>query len=315
MSRGPRSRPAHLVVGAGAKGLMLALALARRGERVLVAEGADAPGGLARSFRYGGFTFDLGLHAFVSSRPALRALARELLGPDHRSFTASAASLLPDGSLLSDSSRWCASGLARTFHDLMGAGEEDGWNCMRVSRPPRVVSLARRLRPPAQPWREIEALGGRVLLNTRVETTDLAIEDGRVVRARLRGRWTPVRACHWAAGTDALLGRRAPAPDLLVMTHFMVRGAAPVPHHWVRLFGVTDPFAPRLAYFPAAFAPANAPAGHHGVGAVIPLRLAPRATPEARPRTPAGRRGHRAVDMPPAALERAACRRRCRAPA
>src|SRR5438552_1699769 len=110
MARPVHERAPHLVVGAGAQGLTLALALARRGEPVVVAEASSRVGGQARSFRYGPFTFDFGLHAFVSGDRRVRALARELLGADLREFPARAASRLPDGSLVEDSACWIADG-------------------------------------------------------------------------------------------------------------------------------------------------------------------------------------------------------------
>lgn len=270
-----------LVVGAGAKGLTVALLLARQGRRVLVAEGGAAIGGLARSFRYGRFTFDFGLHAFVSAQPRVRSLTRELLGPDFREFTARVASRLPDGSLVEDSARWCAGGLPRSFHELFD-DDQGGWNCMRVSAPPRVVYPRRggfgRLLLRLQ--EELERLGGRVLLETRVAAADLTLEGGRVVSARLAGRLVRLRACHWTAGPEALAGRAPARSDALLLAHFMVKGRAPVPYHWVRVFNVATPFLPQLVYYPARFAPANAPRGCHGVGAVLPLSLAPGASPE-----------------------------------
>ena len=53
-----------LVVGAGLAGLTIARELARAGRAVSVVERSGAVGGLARTFRYGGFFFDVGPHRF-----------------------------------------------------------------------------------------------------------------------------------------------------------------------------------------------------------------------------------------------------------
>jgi protoporphyrinogen oxidase len=52
----------------------------------LVVEQAAAPGGLARSFRYGDFTFDLGPHRFHTAVPELERFIRETLGADARTI-------------------------------------------------------------------------------------------------------------------------------------------------------------------------------------------------------------------------------------
>lgn len=51
-----------VVVGAGLGGLSAAAALARAGKRVLLAERQDGPGGNARAFRRGSYTFDPAIH-------------------------------------------------------------------------------------------------------------------------------------------------------------------------------------------------------------------------------------------------------------
>ncbi|HUJ64679.1 MAG TPA: FAD-dependent oxidoreductase, partial [Acidimicrobiales bacterium] len=51
-----------VVVGAGLGGLSAAASLARAGKRVLLAERQDGPGGNARAFRRGDYTFDPAIH-------------------------------------------------------------------------------------------------------------------------------------------------------------------------------------------------------------------------------------------------------------
>ncbi|HVA65927.1 MAG TPA: FAD-dependent oxidoreductase [Elusimicrobiota bacterium] len=82
----------YIVIGAGAQGLMVALGLARRGLPVILIERAGVLGGQARSFYYGDFTFDFGLHAFVTKSSRVEAFVREILGEDFASFYPRAAS-------------------------------------------------------------------------------------------------------------------------------------------------------------------------------------------------------------------------------
>jgi prolycopene isomerase len=53
-----------IVVGAGLGGLSAAAVLAKEGWRVLVVEQADGPGGYARAFKRGPYTFDPAIHVF-----------------------------------------------------------------------------------------------------------------------------------------------------------------------------------------------------------------------------------------------------------
>jgi protoporphyrinogen oxidase len=73
-----------LVAGAGAAGLAAALALARAGRPVVVAEQADGVGGLARTVERDGYRFDLGGHRFFTRVPEVRALWEEMLGAELR---------------------------------------------------------------------------------------------------------------------------------------------------------------------------------------------------------------------------------------
>jgi protoporphyrinogen oxidase len=71
-----------VVVGAGLTGLTVAHELAWRGLPVTVVERGPTVGGLARSFRVSGFTFDLGPHRFHTEDPGVLALVRAVLGED-----------------------------------------------------------------------------------------------------------------------------------------------------------------------------------------------------------------------------------------
>lgn len=77
-----RSDKRVVIVGAGVAGLTLALQLARRGLRPLVIERESEVGGLARSFSYDGFTFDIGPHRFHTDNPLVDRFVREVLGND-----------------------------------------------------------------------------------------------------------------------------------------------------------------------------------------------------------------------------------------
>ncbi len=68
-----------VVVGAGITGLTAADRLSAGGVPVVVLERDSRPGGLARSFRYDGWTFDIGPHRFHTHDDAIRCVIRDVL--------------------------------------------------------------------------------------------------------------------------------------------------------------------------------------------------------------------------------------------
>ena len=77
-------RGSIVIVGAGVAGLTLAYKLLEGGcpRSVVIVEKLDRVGGLARSFTYGGFTFDIGPHRFHSDDKAVMDFVLEVLGTD-----------------------------------------------------------------------------------------------------------------------------------------------------------------------------------------------------------------------------------------
>jgi protoporphyrinogen oxidase len=76
-----------VIVGAGITGLTLAQLLTSQGIPTVVVEKLDRPGGLARSFKYDGYTFDIGPHRFHTDAPRVDSFIRDTLGPDTRTIS------------------------------------------------------------------------------------------------------------------------------------------------------------------------------------------------------------------------------------
>lgn len=89
-----------LILGGGLTGLAAAAALRSSGLRVLVLEKEAEAGGLSRTARAGGFSFDLGGHRLYFSRPEVRQYTerllagRELLRPERSSAVCTGGRLL-----------------------------------------------------------------------------------------------------------------------------------------------------------------------------------------------------------------------------
>jgi len=71
-----------IIVGAGIAGLTLGYHLIKAGRKVTVVEMEEQVGGLARSFRYDGFTFDIGPHRFHTDDQEVLKFIRDVLGED-----------------------------------------------------------------------------------------------------------------------------------------------------------------------------------------------------------------------------------------
>lgn len=80
-----------LVVGAGVAGLTAGEELTRQGASVTIIEREEQVGGLARSFRHDGVTFDLGPHRFHTDDEGVEGQIRDVLGMDIRLIDRSSA--------------------------------------------------------------------------------------------------------------------------------------------------------------------------------------------------------------------------------
>jgi protoporphyrinogen oxidase len=74
--------PSVIIVGAGVAGLTIGYQLARQGHQVTVVERNEVVGGLARTFKYGDFYFDVGPHRFHTENPRVAAFIREILAEE-----------------------------------------------------------------------------------------------------------------------------------------------------------------------------------------------------------------------------------------
>ena len=74
-----------VIVGGGITGLSLGVMLGKAGVPSVIIEKEDRPGGLARSFKYGDFTFDIGPHRFHTDVNSVEQFILEVLGKDHLS--------------------------------------------------------------------------------------------------------------------------------------------------------------------------------------------------------------------------------------
>jgi protoporphyrinogen oxidase len=72
-------KPTTVVIGAGPAGLSAAYQLSRRGTPVTVFEADEVVGGISRTVRRDGWSFDIGGHRFFTKVPAVEALWHELL--------------------------------------------------------------------------------------------------------------------------------------------------------------------------------------------------------------------------------------------
>ena len=75
-----------VVVGAGVAGLLTAHLLAESGAKVVVIEKLNQLGGLARSYTYGDFVFDIGPHRFHTANPNIQAYLDRVLADEGTRF-------------------------------------------------------------------------------------------------------------------------------------------------------------------------------------------------------------------------------------
>ena len=80
-----------IIVGAGVSGLTLARALSAAGQTIRVLEADDQVGGLARSFKQGEFTFDVGPHRFHTEDTEVNEVLAEVLGENRLEIDRSSA--------------------------------------------------------------------------------------------------------------------------------------------------------------------------------------------------------------------------------
>jgi protoporphyrinogen oxidase len=68
-----------VIVGAGITGCVIARELARQGYKIIIIEKDASVGGLAKTFRYGNFSFDIGPHRFFSQKPQIIDFIKSIL--------------------------------------------------------------------------------------------------------------------------------------------------------------------------------------------------------------------------------------------
>ena len=261
----------YLVVGAGYQGLTFALEAARRGLPVVLLEKSARVGGMARSFTHEGFTCDFGMHGFISQDRRLTGMMKDLLGANFSAFRVRPASWFGPGDIVEDRRFFPDRARYPYPHLFTGTSrrlETEVWNCMRIYNPPTAIypkkgGFGRVFEDMAA---EIRRRGGRILLGSSLAAGDLKVSGGRVVSARLRGRWTAVAGCYWAAGAQ----RVADPNSRLLLYHFFLKGRTPSPYHWVRI-ALENPLVPPLVYYPSNFSRANAPRGCYSVAAALPV--------------------------------------------
>lgn len=72
----------RIIVGAGVAGLTLANEIVARNSPVILIEKEDRVGGLAKSFRYNDYVFDIGPHRFHTDDPVVQNYIDKILGED-----------------------------------------------------------------------------------------------------------------------------------------------------------------------------------------------------------------------------------------
>jgi len=71
------------IIGAGIAGLTAGYHLSQKGMKVTVVEKEDRPGGLARSFQYGDYIFDVGPHRFHTDDQTVLRFIKMILARDY----------------------------------------------------------------------------------------------------------------------------------------------------------------------------------------------------------------------------------------
>src|SRR5262245_6090619 len=74
--------PQPIILGGGPSGLAVAHELVGAGEKPLVLDRDEAPGGLCRTVEFKGFLFDVGGHRFLTKYPEIQKLWQDVMGND-----------------------------------------------------------------------------------------------------------------------------------------------------------------------------------------------------------------------------------------